>query len=175
MVTMDRIFLISIAILLWSCTSNQVRKSSSESTVTPREVDLMEAFEISKSDSQQLVSNWHEFINNLGAQKGKSLDIVECWSVEAFQNGNYSPPRFISLDTCIIRWLLPLQKTEVWTLFMTNDYNVGIQKLQSKQTGRYYISFPRSKSIENKYHEKKHTFFFEKLNGEFGFRGYIYN
>lgn len=170
---MKQIISILTIILLWSCTSKQAIGSSPEPAVEQREVDLLEAFEISKSDSQQLVSSWHKFINNFDAQKGKPFDTIECWSAEAFQNGNYSAPDSISVDACITHLLMPLQKTDAWAILKTADYNVGIQKRQSEAEGRYYISFPRDRGTQD--HEMKHTFYFRKRNDTFGFAGYVYN
>jgi hypothetical protein len=172
---MKQIVYIFVVTVFWSCTSNQVSNPNPEPAVTPREVDLLEAFEISKSDSQQLVTTWHAFINNMEAQKEKSLDTVECWSAEAFQTGNYSAPDSLSLDACVTQLLIPLKKSKAWPLFMTNDYNVGIQKRQSEQEGRYYISFPRVDDSQSKDHEIKHTFFFKKRKGKYDFGGYVYN
>jgi len=136
----------------------------------------MEFSKMKNVDSLQLVTTWKVFINDLEAIQEMSFDRVECWSAEDYQNGNFtSLSDSISIDSCILKHLLPLKKTTFWRVFKSNNYNVQVVKRQSEQFGRYCISFPRCDKEEEVSNTFKHYFYFQKVGNKLLFQGYYYN
>jgi hypothetical protein len=163
---------ILMLLLFFSCTSDRSNKDLREDGGL-KEVVFLEISEINQADSSKLIETWKVFLQNFSSIKNRSLQEVECWSSEDYLKGEYSTEP-ISVDSCLFRYLLPLQRSKVWLLINTHDFNVDFRKYENESVGRYCISFPGDRDYQTRSYVFMHYFYFKKVEEVFLFEGYVY-